>query len=108
MEKRQYKIELLGVSFTIQSAADPNYLEEVTAYLREKIEEVKNRYSFTDPLKTSLLAALNIVDDLFREREGRAPVIRRELADAAQKLIDSIDDELLRHVPYTDQGTGKA
>jgi cell division protein ZapA (FtsZ GTPase activity inhibitor) len=103
MEKRQFKIELLGVSFTVQSAADPDYLADVTAYVKGKIDEVKARYSFTDPLKASLLAALNITDDLFKEREGRTPGLRGEIADATQRLIDSIDDELLRHTPYKEK-----
>jgi cell division protein ZapA (FtsZ GTPase activity inhibitor) len=100
MEKRQFKIEMLGTSFTVQSAADPAYLADITAYVQGKIDEVKNRYNFADPLKASLLAALNIADDLFREREGREPGLRGEIASAAQRLIESIDDELLKHTPY--------
>jgi cell division protein ZapA len=102
MEKKQQKIELLGASFVVQSTADPEYLAEITAYVRERIEEVKNRYSFVDPLKVSLLAALNIADELFKEREGRSPGLRGEISMAAQRLIDSIDEELLRHTPYQD------
>jgi len=102
MDKQQQKIELLGASFVVQSTADPEYLAEITSYVRERIEEVKSRYTFADPLKISLLAALNIADELFKEREGRAPGLRGEISMAAQRLIDSIDEELLRHTPYQD------
>ncbi len=102
MEKKQQKIELLGASFVVQSTADPEYLAEITSYVRERIEEVKSRYTFADPLKISLLASLNIADELFKEREGRAPGLQGEISMAAQRLIDSIDEELLRHTPYQD------
>jgi cell division protein ZapA len=105
MEKRQLKIEILGTTFTVQSTADPDYLADITAYVREKIEEVKQHYTFADPLKISLIAALNMADDLFKEREGRSPGLRGEISQAAQRLIDSIDEELLRHTPY--QGAEK-
>ncbi len=101
MEKRQLKIDLLGASFTIQSTESPEHLARVTGYLRSRIEEVKARYSFADPLRVSLLAALNVADELFREREGRGlPGPDTELASVAQKLIDSIDESLLAHTPY--------
>ncbi len=104
MEKRQLKIDLLGASFTIQSNESPEHLSRVAGYLRARIEEVKARYSFADPLRVALLAALNVADELFREREGRGlPGPDTELASVAQKLIDSIDESLLSHTPYRPQ-----
>ncbi len=101
MEKRQLKVDLLGASFVIQSPESPEHLARVAAFLKEKIEEVKGRYSFADPLRVALLAALNITDELFREREGRGrPGTDAEVASVAQKLIDSMDESLLTHTPY--------
>jgi cell division protein ZapA (FtsZ GTPase activity inhibitor) len=105
MEKRKLTVELLGTSFVIQSGDDPKHLARVAEYLRAKVEEVKARYSFADPLTVALLAALNLADELFKERAGRSPIQgaepeNDEISGVAQRLIDTIDEELLRHTPY--------
>ncbi len=72
MEKRQLRVDVLGASFTIQSDESAEHLERVSAYLREKVAEVKARYAFATPLTLALLAALNIADELVKERAGTA------------------------------------
>jgi cell division protein ZapA len=106
MEKRQLKIDILGSSFVIQSDESPEHLARISSYLRSKVEEVKTRYSFADPLTVALLAALNVTDELIREREGRAPQVPHEIESVARRLIDTIDDELLSYTPYTDGDGG--
>ena len=72
MEKRQLRIDVLGTSFVIQSDESAEHLSRLSAYVKSKIEEVKSRYSFADPLTVAMLAALNIADELFKTRDGRA------------------------------------
>jgi hypothetical protein len=94
-------VDLLGASFVIQSTESPEHLARLATYLRARIEEVKSRYSFADPLTVALVAALNVADELFRERDGRGlPGPDADLGSVAQKLIDSIDESLLSHTPY--------
>ena len=101
MEKRQLRIDVLGASFTIQSDESADHLSKVSAYLREKVEEVKARYSFATPLTLALLAALNIADELVKERSGRAARTAapapRELEEIAAGLIEQIDGALAAH-----------
>jgi cell division protein ZapA len=109
MEKRQLRIDVLGSSFTIQSDESAEHLERVSAYLREKVEEVKARYSFATPLTLALLAALNIADELVKERSGRAarttPAGPRELEEIAAGLIEQIDGALASRT--SDDGDGE-
>ncbi len=101
MEKRQLRIEVLGTSFTIQSDETPEHLARLSSYVKAKIEEVKTRYAFADPLTIAILAALNIADDLFKSREARgAPPEGEEISDVAERLLTRIDDELLEHTPW--------
>lgn len=118
MEKRQLKVELLGTSFTIQSDEDADHLARVSSYLREKVEEVRSRYTLAAPLTIALLAALNIADDLMRQREGRLPDGRLpegrvargsagsedEIEAIASGLIERIDEELRSHAPAQRNG----
>jgi cell division protein ZapA len=103
MEKRQLRIEVLGTSFVIQSDESPEHLARLSSFVKERIEEVKARYAFADPLTVAVLAALNIADDLFKARDGREPPAPSvEVAAMADRLIRRIDDELLRHEPLGD------
>ena len=103
MEKRQLKVDLLGTSLVVQSGESAEHLSRVSRLLGLKVDEVKARYAFADPLTVALLAALNLADDLVKEREGRGvPGADEELAGVAQKIIDSMDDALLSHTPLFD------
>jgi cell division protein ZapA (FtsZ GTPase activity inhibitor) len=108
MEKRQLRIDVLGASFTIQSDESAEHLERVSAYLREKVEEVKARYSFATPLTLALLAALNIADELVKERSGRparaTPAGPKDLEEIAAGLIEQIDGALASHGPHDGDG----
>jgi cell division protein ZapA len=104
MEKRQLRIDVLGTSFVIQSDESPENLARLSSYVKAKIEEVKSRYSFADPLTVAVLAALNIADEMFKSREGRDPVGHvEEMSSVAERLISRIDDELLEHTPYDEE-----
>jgi cell division protein ZapA len=101
MEKRQLRIDVLGTSFVIQSDESPEHLARLSTYVKAKIEEVKSRYSFADPLTVALLAALNIADEMFKSREGRDPAgPAEEITSVAERLISRMDDQLLEHTPY--------
>ena len=103
MEKRQLRIDVLGSSFVIQSEESPEHLALLASFVKDRIEEVKARYSFADPLTVAVLAALNIADDLFKARSGRElPVSATqstEIDNVAQRLISRIDEVLLRDDP---------
>jgi cell division protein ZapA (FtsZ GTPase activity inhibitor) len=104
MEKRQLRIEVLGTSFTIQSDESPEHLARLSAYVKARIEEVKGRYSFADPLTIAVLAALNIADDMFKSREGRSAAEEgEEISDVAERLLNRIDDALLDHTPWDEE-----
>ncbi|MGA2480636.1 MAG: cell division protein ZapA [Spirochaetia bacterium] len=101
MEKRQLRIDVLGTSFVIQSDESAEHLARLSTYVKSKIEEVKSRYTFADPLTVAMLAALNIADEMFKTREGRAgPVPAEEIEVMAERIISRMDDELLQHTPW--------
>ncbi len=101
MEKRQLTIDILGASFVIQSRESPDYLSRLADYLKEKVEEVKSRYTFADPLTVALLAGLNLADELFKLRSGMGlGEPEQEIAVVARRILDAMDDKLLSHEPY--------
>ncbi len=99
MEKNSLEVNILGSSFTIQSSGDPEYLQRVANYLKNKAQEIQQKYADNttqDPIKISLLAGLNVVDELFR-CQGREPsgTDNGEIESITERLIDTIDRSLL-------------
>jgi cell division protein ZapA len=101
MAKRQLRIDVLGTSFVIQSDESADHLARLSSYVKAKVEEVKSRYSFAEPLTVAVLAALNIADEMFKAKDGReSSGTADEIANAAERLISKIDEDLLEHIPY--------
>ncbi len=98
MPKNRCSVDVLGFRFTIQSDKDPRYLSEVVDYLKWKVEEARRGQQAQEPVKIALLAALNLVDELFQERE-REPSVRNqdslEIERITEQLIHRIDDSLI-------------
>jgi len=99
MNKNSLAVKILGSSFTVQSNGDLQHLQRVVDYLEKKVEEIQQKYAESttqDPVKISLLAGLNVVDELLRSRgvesvDGEAV----ELERITERLIDTIDKSLM-------------
>lgn len=90
------RIELLGASFTIRSDEEQAYFDDVVAYLRKRIDETVARNVVTDPLKVAIVVALNVVDELFKERvaNGAAAEDARQAGEITTRMIAQIDRAL--------------
>jgi cell division protein ZapA (FtsZ GTPase activity inhibitor) len=83
MNGGQLKIDLLGTSFTIQADENADYLRTVLAYLTKKIDAIQSAVAIDDPLKVSIIAAFELVDELFKERRrSGSPVIDQDEVEA--------------------------
>ena len=99
MNKNSLAVNILGSSFTVQTTGELQHLRRVVEYLEKKVEEIQHKYAdrtTQDPVKISLLAALNVVDELFHARrvetlDGDAV----ELERITERLIDTIDESLM-------------
>ena len=88
MKKTQLKVKLLGTTFSIQSTENQEYLEQIMAFYRSKIDEITTKISQADPLKLAIIAGLNIVDELFKERNRQARAATQD-AGASGNLINA-------------------
>lgn len=99
MDKAQLKVKILGTTFSIQSSENREYLEEIIEYFKLKVEEINEKAPATDPLKAAILAGLNVVDELFKERNSKyAPadpeVSAMELNKITERMINKINTSL--------------
>lgn len=68
MVKSRLQLRIFGSSFTVQSSEDAAHLSSVVACFKKRIKEIREKLPVADPLKVSLLAGLNLADDLLKER----------------------------------------
>lgn len=62
------KVNIAGQELTIRSGATPEHTREVAAYLDKAIRDLMNSGVVVESSRAAILAALQITDELFRER----------------------------------------
>jgi cell division protein ZapA len=81
-------VEIFGQTYAVRAGAEPGYVEQLAAYVDEKMRET-SRGGAVDSVRIAVLAALNIADECFRARseargedalQARAARLLRELA----------------------------
>ena len=70
-EPKRVDVEILGQRYAIRSAAPPDYVRQLVAYLESRVQEIRGEAAGQDPGKFLVLAALDITDELFRLRDDR-------------------------------------
>jgi len=81
------KVEIFGNEYRIKGKADVEYIKKVAAYVDEKMHQI-SKMSVTGAVsKIAILTAINIADELFRERLER----ERAMEDLNQRL-EEIDE----------------
>jgi cell division protein ZapA len=87
---RVVSVEIHGQQYPIRSGLDPAYVAELAAYVDEKIRLASRESPAGDTLKLAVLAALNIADECFRERdaERRRHSTFATRAEQLERLVD--------------------
>ena len=103
MKATTKKTRILGVSLNIKSDRDDTYIEEVLSYYQKRITEATENVPSNDRLKIAIIAALNIIDELFKERKDKLiekneaiDSTSQEVLSIASRIIEQIDEVLAR------------
>lgn len=84
------QVEIYGQSYNLRGEGDPQYIEDLAAYVDRKMREVGEATSTVDSLKVAILAALNIADES-RHGRPRDPSVVPGGPDRVARLIDLLD-----------------
>ena len=88
--ERLVEIKVFGQTYTVKTDAEEDYIQEVAKYVNEKMEEVLKKTKSVSSLNVAILTALNIADDLLREKEKRTALLR-EVKAKSKDLVEKID-----------------
>jgi len=87
--ERLVEIKVFGQTYTVKTDAEEDYIQEVAKYVNEKMEEVLKKTKSVSSLNVAILTALNIADDLLREKEKRTALLR-EVEAKSKDLVEKI------------------
>ncbi|MCS7215541.1 MAG: cell division protein ZapA [Thermodesulfovibrio sp.] len=75
-----YKTEvyILGQKYTIKGEKSPEYIQNLAAFVDQKLRKVYEQNSAMPPLRAAILACFYIADELYE--------LRKECEDTKQKL----------------------
>lgn len=89
-KERSVEINVFGQTYTVKTDAEEDYIQEVARYVNEKMDEVLKKTRSVSTLNVAILTALNIADDLLKEKEKRMALLR-EIEIKSKDLAEKID-----------------
>jgi len=89
-KERTVEIKVFGQTYTVKTDVDENHIREVAKYVNEKAEEILKKTRSVSTLNVAILTALNIADDILREREKRMTLLQ-EIESKSKDLAERID-----------------
>lgn len=86
---QKVEVYILGQKYTIKGEKESDYIQELAAYVDEKLRKVHEQNPNLPPLRAAILTCLYISDELH--------IIKKEFEDTKQKLkkLEEKTDELL-------------
>jgi cell division protein ZapA len=92
-KERLVEIKVFGQTYTVKTDAEEDYIQEVAKYVNEKMDEVLKKTKSVSTVNVAILTALNIADDLLKEKEKRIALLR-EVDAKSRDLGEKIDIEI--------------
>lgn len=80
-EPQRVELTFLGTKLTVRTEAEPEYLQSLVRYLEDAVAQLRQA-GVRDDTTALKLAALDVADELFREREDK----QRAAGDVGARL----------------------
>lgn len=95
--KQTVEVKVGGQTFRIRSDAGEEHIRTVASYVTDRLEEARRSMGPVtgSPYKVALLAALNLTDELLRERNDRKENNKR-LEEQSRELLGYLDELSVR------------
>jgi cell division protein ZapA len=89
-KERLVEIKVFGQTYTVKSDAEEDHIQAIAQYVNEKVDEVLKKTRSVSTLNVAILTALNIADDLLKER-GKRMALLREVEAKSKDLVEKIE-----------------
>ena len=88
--KPSIEVEILGQRYTISGEGEENYVKELARYVDGRMREIAKNSVNIPSTKLALLAAINITDELFKNKQDQKNK-QSFVEQKTQNLIHAID-----------------
>ena len=94
-ESKPIKVSIFGKDYEVKGNTDEKYIEDLANYVDSIMRDISKRSSSFSSGNIAILAALNIADEMFRERQQFKEYIEeleKELKNILDKMNEKSDD----------------
>ena len=81
-----YEVNILGQRYKVRSEDDEEYVNKLAEYLDEQLDEVRKNTKIVATQNLAVLAGLNIVDTLFKQKEKDAQ-FKKDIREKIRKMV---------------------
>ena len=107
MDKSIITVNIFGDEYTIKGVAEPDYIISLAQYLSTKMQEVQEATGLKDVKKISILAAINISDELFEARKiMKEDYVSNEQLGAIRNRVEELISLIDKEAP-SESGSGE-
>lgn len=86
---------IAGQRYAVRTDSDETYVAQLAAYVDAKMREVRRATRLVPTHSVAILAALQIADELQRERRSRGE-LRREVRERSRAILRYLEREIRR------------
>jgi cell division protein ZapA (FtsZ GTPase activity inhibitor) len=92
MDRKSVKVKIFGSEYPLRGESE-EFTKKVAAYVDEMLTSIRSKIPEQPPLTVSVLAALNITEELLKEKEKNQQLIAA-LEMEVKKLVNYLDTSI--------------
>lgn len=90
--KHSVTVQIAGVRYALKTDEDERWVKAVAALVDERFREIQKKARTPDTQAVAMLTALQIAEELFRERRDSGE-LRKKIREKSQSLLDVLSRE---------------
>ncbi|HEY4395311.1 MAG TPA: cell division protein ZapA [Polyangia bacterium] len=90
--KQSVTVHIAGVKYALKTDEDERWVKSVAALVDERFREIQKKARTPDTQAVAMLTALQIAEELFRERRDTSE-LRKRIREKSQSLLDVLTRE---------------
>jgi len=90
--KRSVTVQIAGVRYALKTDEDDQWVKAVAALVDERFRDIQKKARTPDTQAVAVLTALQIAEELFRERRHTRE-LRKSIREKSQSLLDVLTRE---------------